>query len=95
MDKYFFKIDSNPCTSNSSISSNHSQFSLEYSIDYGQSWSSIDRLPTISSYPNDILISQPFHPIKNTFYLPLYTYQSLSKLYNQFKRNNPIVFSCI
>lgn len=65
--------------SGSPITPNRSQFYLEYSFDYGQSWSSIDRPSTMISNPNDIIIIQPLRAIKNTFYLPLYTYYSLSK----------------
>ncbi|CAF4591307.1 unnamed protein product, partial [Rotaria sp. Silwood2] len=74
-----FQLDSNRCIPSSLVTSNHSQFDLEFSIDYGQTWSSIDRPPTISSSINDIIITQPLRAIKNTFFLPLYAYRSLSK----------------
>jgi len=63
----------------SPVTPNRSQFELEFSIDYGQTWSSIDRLSTIVSHANDIIISQPLRAIKNIFYLPLYAYRPLSK----------------
>ncbi|CAF4349306.1 unnamed protein product, partial [Rotaria sordida] len=40
----------------SSVTPNRSQFDLEFSIDYGQTWSSIDRPSTIASRSNDIII---------------------------------------
>jgi hypothetical protein len=63
----------------SPVTPNRSQFDLEYSIDYGQTWSSIDRPSTIASHTNDIIITQPLRAIKNIFYLPLHTYRPLSK----------------
>lgn len=60
-------------------SPNQSQFDLEFSTDYGQTWLSINRPSTIASNTNDIIINQPLRAIKNRFYLPLHTYLSLSK----------------
>ncbi|CAF4353733.1 unnamed protein product, partial [Adineta steineri] len=69
-----FQLGDNPCTNDSFVTSNHSQFNLELSTDYGQTWSTIDRPSTIASNTNDIIITQPLHTIKNIFYLPLHTY---------------------
>jgi hypothetical protein len=63
----------------SPVSPNRSQFNLEYSIDYGQSWSSIDRPSTFASNTNDLIITEPFRGIQNIFYLPLHAYRPLSK----------------
>ncbi|CAF0744576.1 unnamed protein product [Adineta steineri] len=69
-----FQLGHNPCTNGSLVTLNHSQFNLELSTDYGQTWSSIDRPSTIASNTNDIIITQPLRAIKNIFYLPLHTY---------------------
>ena len=53
---------------------NRSELELEYSVDYGQTWSLIDRPPSVASYPNDILITQPLRAIKTKFYLPLHAF---------------------
>jgi len=63
----------------SPVTPNRSQFNLEYSIDYGQSWSSIDRPSTFASNTNDHIIIQPLRAIRNSFYLPLHAYRPLSK----------------
>ena len=63
----------------SPVTPNRSQFDLEFSTDYGQTWSSIDRPSTMTSNTNDILITQPLRAIKNIFYLPLHAYHPLSK----------------
>ncbi|CAF5143444.1 unnamed protein product, partial [Rotaria sp. Silwood1] len=64
--------------SGSSVTPSHLQFDLEFSIDYGQTWSFIDLPATIASSTNDIIITQPLRAIKNMFFLPLYAYRSLS-----------------
>ncbi|CAF3387291.1 unnamed protein product [Rotaria sp. Silwood1] len=74
-----FQLDSNRCMSGSSVTPSHLQFDLEFSIDYGQTWSFIDLPATIASSTNDIIITQPLRAIKNMFFLPLYAYRSLSK----------------
>jgi hypothetical protein len=63
----------------SMISSNESPFQLEYSIDFGQTWTSIDRPSTIASNLNDIVIRQPLMSLDHTFYLPLHVYYSEAK----------------
>ncbi|CAF5219511.1 unnamed protein product [Rotaria magnacalcarata] len=74
-----FQLDSSPCMTDSPVTSNRSQFHLEFSIDYGQTWSSIDRPSTIASRTNEIIINQPLPAIKNIFFLPLHAYRPLSK----------------
>lgn len=63
----------------SPVTPNRSQFTLEYSIDYGQTWSSINRPSTLISHTNDIIIVEPLQSIQNIFYLPLHIYRPLSK----------------
>jgi hypothetical protein len=65
--------------SDSPVTPNRSQFDLEFSIDYGQTWLSIDRPSAIASSTNDIIVTQPLRAIKNIFYLPLHAYRPLSK----------------
>ncbi|CAF0939143.1 unnamed protein product [Adineta ricciae] len=74
-----FQLNSHPCMTNPLGAPNRSQFDLEFSTDYGQTWSSIDRPSTVASRTNDIIINQPLRPIKNRFYLPVHAYRSLSK----------------
>lgn len=74
-----FQLDSSSCVSGSPVTPNRSQYDLEYSIDYGQSWSSIERPSTRTSNTNDIIITGPLRATRNVFYLPLHAYRPLSK----------------
>ena len=58
---------------------NRLELDLEYSVDYGQTWSSINRPSSIVSNPNDILITQPLRAVKAKFYLPLYAFYPAAK----------------
>lgn len=79
-----FQLDRNTCSKNSSkVLPKDSPWDLEYSIDYGQTWASIDRPSTATSNPTDIIIRQPLQSISNdTFVLSLYAYLPFAKYIN-------------
>lgn len=77
-----FQLDQHTCSKNTSNPlPKNSPWNLEYSVDYGQIWASVDRPSTAISSPNDIIIRQPLPSIKhnNTFGLPLYAYLPAAK----------------
>ena len=61
-------------------------FDLEFSLDYGQTWLSIDRPSSVASSSNDIIVTQPLRAMRTRFYLPLHTYRSIAKSVNALSR---------
>ena len=67
-------------------------FDLEFSLDYGQTWLSIDRPSSVASSSNDIIVTQPLRAMRTRFYLPLHTYRSIAKSVNALSLSGDILF---